>query len=117
MSSDIGHRHGVDVAVAGSCSSNSTPGLGTSISPGCGPKQKQKTKKQKTNKQKKLKKLFLLEDIPDVHFSLSPNGLSILHPCPNSTFFICFIIEMIGIFDYSVINALINNMGIKSRVI
>ena len=36
----------VAVAVAGSCSSNWTPSLGTSICHGCGPKKKKKKKKK-----------------------------------------------------------------------
>ena len=39
-------RLGSCVAVAGSCSSNSTPSLRTSIYLGCGPKKKKKAKKK-----------------------------------------------------------------------
>ena len=46
MSCGGGHRRSSDlvvvVAVAGSCSSSSTPSLGTSICPGCGPEKKKK---------------------------------------------------------------------------
>jgi len=42
------------VAVAGSCSSDSTPTLGTSISSRCGPK-KQQTNKQTKNREEKRK--------------------------------------------------------------
>ena len=44
---------GVAVAVDGSCNSNWTPSLGTSICPGCGPK-KQKAKKKKREREKKM---------------------------------------------------------------
>ena len=39
---------GSGVAVAGSCSSNLTPGLGTSMCHGRGPKEKKKKKAQKS---------------------------------------------------------------------
>ena len=44
----------VAVAVAGSCNSDLTPSLGTSICYGCGPKKQKKTKKQKTKNKKTL---------------------------------------------------------------
>ena len=40
-------RSRVAVAVAGSCSSNLTPSLGTSICHGCGPKKSKRPKKKK----------------------------------------------------------------------
>ena len=44
-------RSGIAVAVAyaGSCSSDSTPSLGTSVCPECNPKKKKKKKKKKSN--------------------------------------------------------------------
>ena len=44
----IGHRQGLDLAVAGSYSSDSTPSLGTSVCCRCGPK-KQKGRKEGRN--------------------------------------------------------------------
>ena len=60
MSCDVGQRHtapiqGWAVAQARSCSSISTPSLGTSICQGCGPKKK----KEKKKKQKKQLPLHL----------------------------------------------------------
>ena len=43
----LGSHVAVAVAYAGSCSSDSTPSLGTSICPGCGPKKEKKKKKRK----------------------------------------------------------------------
>lgn len=49
MSSSVGRRCGLDLAVAvvkaGSCSSDSTLGLGTSICCGCGAKRKERLNK------------------------------------------------------------------------
>ena len=54
----------VAVAVASSCSSNSTPNLGTSICHGCSPKKpKQKKKKKKRNDNLFLVQLFCYEDL------------------------------------------------------
>ena len=69
---------GVAVAVAGSYSSDSTPSLGTSICPGCGP---QKTKKKKKKKKQNVSitgqgALKLLQRIPH----LEDLGLSRLVP-------------------------------------
>ena len=43
----LGSHVAVAVAYAGSCSSDSTPSLGTSICPGCGPKKEKKKKEKK----------------------------------------------------------------------
>ena len=54
MGCGVGHRRGLDLVLAGSCSSDLTPSLGTSICHRCGPKKtkdkKQTNKKLPTNK-------------------------------------------------------------------
>jgi len=64
----------VAVAVAGSCSSNSTPGLGISTCLRCGLK---KTKKKKKKKRKYLHALPLYHPHPLAHPSLAPSSLQL----------------------------------------
>ena len=47
----------IAVAVVGDCSSDSTPSLGTSICPRCGPKKGKKRKKKETNVFKRMTSL------------------------------------------------------------
>ena len=63
-------RSGVAVAVAeaSGCSSDSTPGLGTSICHGCGPKKKIKTKIKLKNKSRRLCQLLMTTEF--IHFVL-----------------------------------------------
>ena len=52
----MGLGSGVSVAVAGSCSSDSTPSLGSFICHGCSPKKTKKKRKEKKKKEKKIRK-------------------------------------------------------------
>ena len=52
----LGSQVAVAVVLAGICSSNLIPSLGTSICRGCGPKEQQKKKQKTKNKTKQNKK-------------------------------------------------------------